>query len=156
MNNLQCEICGSNNITVVDSVPTCQSCGTKYPKLKKEEISLDEKLKEEEILRLTTPPKSSFFGSSKLPEPQLGILTDDEILKYAPNSDAAWGIRFKRKGGWSAYLKHYTIMYMIFIFLGIIGFAMNIPGLYGFSQPLLILTFVVALFMIPVSIYTFK
>jgi hypothetical protein len=169
MNNLQCEICGSNNFTVVDSVPTCQSCGTKYPKLKKEEISLDEKLREEEILRLTKPPEKilGIFESSRVKEPQPGILTDDEILKYAPRSKAAKSIKFKRKGGWSAYFKCYKLMYMILlIFLLIWSIMMlTVPldpkaylrnvflSLYCVSM---LGFFVLTLIGIPVSIHVFK
>jgi predicted RNA-binding Zn-ribbon protein involved in translation (DUF1610 family) len=31
----QCENCGSRSITVINGIPTCESCGTKYPQKRK-------------------------------------------------------------------------------------------------------------------------
>lgn len=50
---------------------------------------IDEELRREEIYRV-----SNFEGD--VPEPKKGILTDDEILKYAGNSKAASKIRLNR------------------------------------------------------------
>ena len=80
--------------------------------------SIDERLREKEIRRLTSPliyhkglfggpatdvegnpvqPTSSFFSGNKYNlEPKKGILTDDEILKYAGESESASKIRLKR------------------------------------------------------------
>ena len=54
---------------------------------------IDRKIKEEEIKRLTDLDNDSPL------EPRKGILTDDEILKYAGDSKAASEIRLKRGVG---------------------------------------------------------
>ena len=75
-----------------------------------DEDNFDKTLKEREIKRLTTPPKKikgkyydcegtelhHGFTCGYTLEPKKGILTDDEILKYAGDSVAAFEIRLKR------------------------------------------------------------
>ncbi|MDR3291008.1 MAG: hypothetical protein LBT10_02565 [Methanobrevibacter sp.] len=118
-----CENCGSNNFLIVDGIPTCNSCGTKNPNLDKGKISQTEKLKEQEIKRLTTEEPMRLVDDKGLivgyryPDPRTGILTDDEILKYAPKSESAKKIRVERKGGWLGYFKRYGIVWAIIIFL---------------------------------------
>ena len=80
--------------------------------------NIDDKLREREIKRLTSPlhyPKGFYGGSATdvegnpvqptvnlwsgnkyILEPKIGILTDDEILKYAEKSEVASKIRLKR------------------------------------------------------------
>lgn len=57
----------------------------------------DEKIKKEEILRLTN--SNRHWWNQKRLEPKKGILTDDEILKYAGDSVTASEIRLKRGMG---------------------------------------------------------
>ena len=88
---------------------------------KTEQAIFDEELREKEIKRLTSPLKynytgpfltsvtdiegnvikpmrnaGNYFDKTYILEPKRGILTDDEILKYAGNSKTAAEIRLKR------------------------------------------------------------
>lgn len=88
---------------------------------KTEQAIFDEKLREKEINRLTSPLKynyqgpflrnvtdiegnvikpirktGNYFDKSYIMEPKKGILTDDEILKYAGDSKTAAEIRLKK------------------------------------------------------------
>jgi len=78
--------------------------------------NIDGELRQREIRRLTSPLNyhntidgkptdiegnpvegtDSFSGMKYIPEPKIGILTDDEILKYAGESEIASKIRLKR------------------------------------------------------------
>ena len=90
--------------------------------INKKAENIDEELKEREIRRLTSPlkyPKDggdlptdieenpvhatiNFFSNNEyILEPKTGILTNDEILKYAEKSKTASKIRLKR--GWGAF-----------------------------------------------------
>ena len=94
MSDLMCENCGSKHFEEVNGIVTCVSCGTKYPNIKLSTIGIDEELKEKEIRRLVKV-NSRVFSLLSEREPKLGLLTDEEILKYAPNSYAATKIRSK-------------------------------------------------------------
>lgn len=94
---------------------------------------IDKKLKEEEIMRLTGLGKEkskSRIGrilneNRRTPEPKKGILTDDEILKYAGDTMAASKIRIKRGEG--TLEDKFTVM-PIFALIGLMGiiFPMSI------------------------------
>lgn len=94
-----------------------------------------QELKEKEITRLTTPLtrsnnkvydcegniiETSFFGGKPFLEPKKGILSDDEILVYAGESQEASRIRLKRGEGTFndkvAVYDHYIVV-EFFIFL---------------------------------------
>ncbi|MGL6298174.1 MAG: TFIIB-type zinc finger domain-containing protein [Methanobacteriaceae archaeon] len=119
-----CDNCGSKNFVEIDGIATCQSCGTKYPNMPLKNIGIHEELKEKEIRRkereidgLLNPQfpgnvihengrtingneySLTFWASRPIIEPRPGILDDDEILKYAPESKAAKKIRKKEKKG---------------------------------------------------------
>ena len=94
MSDIICENCGSRNLEEVNGIVTCNACGTKYPNLSLSNVGIDEELKEREIRRLVEENNKIFtFPLNR--EPKLGLLTDEEILKYAPNSKAAEAIRTK-------------------------------------------------------------
>lgn len=84
---------------------------------------IDRKLKEEEILRLTSLENKRFIRKSER-EPRIGILTDDEILDYARNSIAASEIRLKRGiGNLSDKIKIYKkLLTLMWIFTPFIMF----------------------------------
>ena len=55
------------------------------------------------------------FVSAKKREPQLGLFTEDEILKYAPNSAQARRIRTKNANGIIEKIKVNEILQMILL-----------------------------------------
>ena len=108
-----CGICGQE--TKVTSCPNCgvslkqglffcPSCGVKLKEktqpqieVRKEEpklSKLDQEIKEQEIRRLIKVNQKR-FSTAKSREPKTGLLTDEEILKYAPESKAAERIKLK-------------------------------------------------------------
>lgn len=121
INEIRCENCGSNNFIKTDGIPTCKSCGTKYPNMSLDVIDKEKaknkRLKDIEIDGLLNPHfpgneikyggrtvngneySIAFLDDAVTVEPRPGILSDDEILKYAPKSKAAKKIRKKRKKG---------------------------------------------------------
>ncbi|MGN1362114.1 MAG: hypothetical protein ACI4VU_00125 [Methanobrevibacter sp.] len=93
MSSVECPNCGSTKIVEVDGVPTCLSCGSKLPDISLGEFGdIDHDIREAEIIRLYNAKTPSER------EPRMNILSDDEILKYAPNSKAARKIKTKRAG----------------------------------------------------------
>ena len=52
MKELICENCGSKNFVEENGIPTCKSCGTKYPEFSLKKVGIEEELKEKEIRRL--------------------------------------------------------------------------------------------------------
>jgi len=91
LTGVECPNCGSTKIVEVDGVPTCLACGSKLPDVYLGELGgIDQKIKEAEIIRLYNA------RTKRDMEPKMNILSDDEILKYAPNSEAAEKIRFNR------------------------------------------------------------
>ena len=91
LTSVECPNCGSTKIVEVDGVPTCLACGSKLPDVYLGELGgIDQKIKEAEIIRLYNA------RTKRDMEPKMNILSDDEILKYAPNSEAAEKIRFNR------------------------------------------------------------
>ena len=107
-----------NKINSIHNVTTKK----KINSVKKNTHNIDEKLREREIKRLTSPlkypkglfsnnnpatdiegtpvqPTVSFSGNKYILEPKAGVLTDDEILKYAGESKSASKIRLKRDIG---------------------------------------------------------
>ena len=96
-----CPICG---VSLKQGLFFCPSCGVKLkektlpqmeaikeePKLSK----LDQEIKEQEIRRLIKVNQKR-FSTAKSREPKTGLLTDEEILKYAPESKAAERIKLK-------------------------------------------------------------
>ena len=91
MTNLKCENCGNTNLIEQNGIVTCSACGTKYPNLSLENIDPEADLKQKEIKRLIENPGSN--------DPNTALLTDDEILKYSPNSYRALTIKYKRAKG---------------------------------------------------------
>ena len=116
MDNFSCENCGSNHIIEENGIATCQACGTKYPNLKLKNIGLDEELKEKEIKRLIEVNNKTVKSEGEL-EPRIGILTDDEILKYSPKSNVAKKIIAKRSGKFTDKLKVYGYLIGFYIFM---------------------------------------
>ncbi|MDR2623533.1 MAG: hypothetical protein LBC39_03015 [Methanobrevibacter sp.] len=96
--------------------------------------NLDEELKLEEIKRLSKI--NSFNTSHPELEPNMGLLTDDEILKYAGKSVTASRIRLKRDvGDFSDKFKlHKKNLFYIWLFLGFMGslFGRTVGGLIAF------------------------
>ena len=122
MDELVCENCGSKHLIEVNGIVTCQACGTKYPDLELNKIGIKEEAKEQEIKRLIEVSRKTFTSSFSR-EPALGILTDDEILQYAPNSEAAKKVMFKRTGK----LKYKSTDIFTFVFL--ILFPLNLMSI---------------------------
>lgn len=118
MVNFSCENCGSNNIVEENGIATCQACGTKYPDFKLKNIGLDEGLKENEIKRLIEVNNKKFIWNVNELEPKFDILTDDEILKYSPNSNAAKKIISKRSGKLIDKLKVYSEYLIVYYSIG--------------------------------------
>lgn len=98
MTDLVCEMCGSSNFKEIDGVVTCNACGTKNPNISLKTIGLKAEAKEKEIRRLIDINENGFSSYNER-EPKLGLLTDEEILMYAPNSIAADKIREKTAHG---------------------------------------------------------
>ena len=93
LTGVECPNCGSTKIVEVDGVPTCLSCGSKLPDISLGEFgNIDHDIREAEIIRLYNAKTPSER------EPRMNVLSDDEILKYAPNSKAAKKIKTKRAG----------------------------------------------------------
>jgi hypothetical protein len=90
--------------------------------------NIDEELREQEIRRLI---QIDNFGDNYDLEPKIGLLSDDEILKYADKSKTASKIRLKR--GISTSLDkhriHDTDLFLIWTFLG--GIGSTIGGTFG-------------------------
>lgn len=151
MDNFSCENCGSNNIVEENGIATCQACGTKYPDLKLKNIGLDEELKENEIKRLIEVNNKKSKSEKDL-EPRIGFLTDDEILKYSPNSNAAKKIIAKRSRKLIDKLKAYgdylTVYYFILGMVFIYGIFFC--GLYGILAGV---TIAIIIFLILIYIF---
>jgi len=123
MEELHCKNCGSKNFGEINGIAACLSCGTKYPEIELKNIGIHEEFKaktvrrieerkEQEIEGLLNPQKQydshmtingneyNYDGWGHIiVEPRPGILSDDEVLRYAPKSKAAKKIRKKRKKG---------------------------------------------------------
>ena len=113
MTNLKCENCGNTNLIEKNGIVTCSSCGTKYPHLNLENIDPEADLKQKEIKRLLENPGIN--------DPNTALLTDDEILKYAPKSDEALSIRFKRaKGLEKLKVDYFITLIIIFVLICIL------------------------------------
>lgn len=111
MVDLKCENCGSTNFIEVDGITTCKACGTKYPNIELKNIGIEEEAREKEIRRLLN---SRFF----ILEPKTGLLTDEEILKYAPKSQAAKHVKYKRAKTIKDYLTvDFTITFVVLMIL---------------------------------------
>ena len=132
-----------------------------------EDIDLDEfdkKRKMDEIRRLTN---NKHWWNKRNHEPRKGILSDDEILKYAGDSVAASEIRLKRGiGSYSdktnvnqdntlLIFGWFAILYFgMMLFIGIIGESIfGLPLVY--SIILLILFFILLAGMVYYTIYLF-
>ena len=108
MTNLKCENCGNTKFIEKLGIVTCSACGTQYPNLSLENIDPKAALKQKEIKRLIETNGKT---------PNISILTDDEILKYAPKSDEALSIRYKRAKGIKKLKVNYTITLIIIFIL---------------------------------------
>lgn len=125
--DIVCDNCGSTDFGEINGIATCKNCRTKYPNIPLEKVGIKEELKEKEIRRKEDeidgllnpqlPPREGYVYSGitangnefweQVPfwrgnaeiiiEPRPGILSDDEILKYAPKSKAAKKIRKNRE-----------------------------------------------------------
>ncbi len=121
MSDIICENCGSRNLEEVNGIVTCNACGTKYPNLSLSNVGIDEELKEQEIRRLVKE-NNKIFTLPINKEPKLGLLSDEEILKYAPNSKAAESIRTKNaKSIWEKIKVNRTYQSALFLII-IFGF----------------------------------
>lgn len=129
-----------------------------------------QELKEKEIIRLTTPVtyKKVRFGADEaydcegnriwefkdgmpILKPKKGLLSDDEILKYAPYSEEASRIRLKEGTGdfrdkWKIYAVYLFIIGLVGFYAVILGFAYSIYV--GFLILILIIALVIYLFFI--------
>ncbi len=109
---MQCENCGSKNFKEENGRLFCVACGSNYSSKNKGHLTLEEELKEKEIRRLV---------ETKANDPNTGLLTDEEILKYAPLSSAADNIRYKNattlKGKISAKKEEIIIIIVVFCLL---------------------------------------
>ncbi|MGL6298178.1 MAG: TFIIB-type zinc ribbon-containing protein [Methanobacteriaceae archaeon] len=67
MSELVCKNCGSRNFVEENGIPTCKSCGTKYPEFSLDKVGIEEELKNKEIRRLVDAnEKGMTFKSSRL------------------------------------------------------------------------------------------
>lgn len=108
-----CYKCGKSlNFKIIDEEPTFKNQSEKLSKL-------DEEIKIKEIKRLISLHDKKFVTATQR-EPKVGLFTDDEILKYAPKSQAAIKIRTKRANGIIEKIKvnpfYQQIIYLIIIF----------------------------------------
>ena len=92
---MQCENCGSHNFKDENGLLICNACGSKYSTEDTGHVGLIEELREEEIRRLVNV-STKFIKTRAEIEPKPGILTDEEILRYAPNSEAAKKIKMSK------------------------------------------------------------
>jgi len=112
MNSNICENCGSD-LTNEDGVLTCHACGTRYTtdvskvksradiKIQEELSTKTEELRKreiEKILKLQKMGKNPtvFKWRSIKDRFNVSVLTEEDILKYAPFSLSALGIRLRR------------------------------------------------------------
>lgn len=142
---------------------------------KAEQTNFDEELRKKEIKRLTSPltykkgklftkaydiegnevQKNSNQNNEFIMEPKQGILTDDEILKYAYKSDVAAKVRLKKGIGTfedKKNLHRLSIFYVMWIGL-MAFFFMLIFGLDSSNTLLLILSAVTLFIVIGYPIY---
>ena len=90
-----CENCGSTHLVEEEGILVCKSCGTIYSQDTSPQYNeVEEQARKEEIERLINANKKTTSPNSET-EPRLGLLTDEEILKYAKNSSAAKEIKYK-------------------------------------------------------------
>jgi hypothetical protein len=104
-----CENCGGTFSYKEHDLKICEYCGSTIKNEDNIEIIQDdfsEELRKEEIKRLIKN-KQKMFVLPQQKEPIPGLLTDDEILKYAPKSNAALSIRCKRYGFVKGFLKSF-------------------------------------------------
>lgn len=122
--------------------------------------NIDRKIKEKEINRLTGV--NSTFGSfgqlfrfifKPFLEPKKGILTDDEILKYAGDSRAASRIRLKR--GIGSYSDKRNINFFSLVLMWIVGLVILLfIGSYALVFTNIIATAIFIAFLAILILYT--
>lgn len=122
--------------------------------------NIDRKIKEKEINRLTGV--NSTFGSfgqlfrfifKPFLEPKKGILTDDEILKYAGDSRAASRIRLKR--GIGSYSDKRNINFFSLVLMWIVGLVILLfIGSYALVFTNIIATAIFIAFLAVLILYT--
>ena len=137
-----------------------------------------QEIKEKEIIRLTTPmsfPKIRNFSLRVAPkdcegnlvpiirglngnrfalEPKPGILTDDEILMYAPESKKASRIRLKRGiGSQSDKLTVNDNLFFVYVFLAFFMFMFGIIALISENLIAMILFFLIIIVSVGVYVY---
>ena len=84
-----------------------------YSNLSLENIDPKADLKQKEIKRLLENPRIN--------DPNTALLTDDEILKYAPKSDEALSIKYKRaKGLEKLKVDYFLTLIVIFVLICIL------------------------------------
>ena len=137
-----------------------------------------QEIKEKEITRLTTPVtyKKVRFGADEaydcegnrirefkdgipIIEPKKGLLSNEEILKYAPYSEEASKIRLKQgHGGFNDKLKVYGVAIFIIGLFGFyaVFFGFMYSGFVGFIILILILAVIIYLLFIRDSKYKSK
>lgn len=141
---------------------------------KTEQNQFDETLREREIRRLTSPlnykgkiltkaydiegneiKRNTNRKNEFIMEPKQGILTDDEILKYAYNSDAAAKIRLKKGIGTfedKKNLHRLSLFYVLWV--GLLSFFLSLPFSFGSSNLALeIISLIILLVTISYPIY---
>lgn len=114
MNSNICENCGSN-LTNEDGVLTCHACGTRYTtdvskvksradiKIQEELGTKTEELRKREIEKILKLQKMGkklsemgYYSHSPVDRFNPSCLTEEDILKYAPYSLAAYNIRIQK------------------------------------------------------------
>lgn len=120
----------------------------------------DEKIKKEEILRLTNLNKH--WWNKRSSEPRKGILTDDEILKYTGDSMAASEIRLKKGiGSFSdkTVVNNFNILlvggWVAVLYLGLFLLPVTREGISLVSIIFLIFFFILLLCMVYYTVYLF-
>lgn len=122
MDSGQCPNCGNRKIILEDGVPVCNACGTRLPNFPLKYIDDEYLDKQEEINKLR---KNKFY------KPGEGVLTDKEVLKYAPRSRLAMKIRSdhadgfieKLKVDWDYQLIAVVVMFMVLSLVGLASVA---------------------------------
>lgn len=144
---------------------------------KEEQANFDEELREKEIKRLTSPlifkknkiftrpydiegneiPESQKIGAEYVLEPKQGILTDEDILKYAYKSKAAAEVRLKKgigNFGDKKLLFRDTIFHYWFFTLVFGGMVLGMLG--AFFHPIFFLILgIIILALIYYTLYVF-
>ncbi len=111
-----CENCGSTHLVEEEGMLVCKSCGTVYSDNTPQYTEIEQEARKAEIERLIEANRKTTTPNSET-EPRLGLLSDEEIIKYAPNSEAAKNIKFKNAESIMEKIQYNDIYQIILMFM---------------------------------------